>query len=157
MAHIFQISASRGGVPKHAVIMAQVAPLGLEGDAQLDLVHHGGPDRAVCLYSLERIVALQEEGHPIYPGAAGENLTLAGLDWDRVAPGTRIRLGAEALVEVTRYTEPCNNIRAAFKDGNSNRIHQNRHPGWSRVYARVVQPGRIRIGDPVAIVAPTAP
>ncbi len=148
---IFQINASRGGVPKHAVIMANVAPLGLEGDAQLDLVHHGGLDRALCLYSLERIVALQGEGHPIYPGAAGENLTLSGIDWDGVAPGARIRLGGEAVIEVTRYTEPCNNIKFAFKDGNSNRIHQAKHPGWSRVYARVLQPGRVRIGDAVAI------
>ncbi len=147
MAHIFQINASRGGVPKHAVITANVATLGVEGDAQLDLVHHGGPDRALCVYSLERIVALQGEGHPIYPGAAGENLTLAGLDWDLVAPGTRLRLGETAVIEVTRYTEPCNNIKFAFKDGNSNRIHQNKHAGWSRVYAKVVQPGRIRIGD----------
>jgi len=152
MAHIFQINASRGGVPKHVVIAADVAALGLEGDAQLDLVHHGGPERALCLYSLERIVALQAEGHPIFPGAAGENLTLAELDWERVAPGARLRLGEAALIEVTRYTEPCSNIKFAFKDGNSNRIHQNKHAGWSRVYARVVQPGRIRIGDPVALV-----
>ena len=148
---IFQINASRGGVPKHAVIMANVSPLGLEGDAQLDLVHHGGPDRALCLYSLERIVALQGEGHPIYPGAAGENLTLAGLDWERVTPGVRLRLGETVVIEVTRYTEPCNNIRYAFQDGYFNRIHQAKYAGWSRVYAKVVQPGRIQIGDPVAI------
>ena len=52
---------------------------GLEGDRQRDLRFHGGPLRAVSLYSLELIEALQAEGHPIAPGAMGENLTMAGV------------------------------------------------------------------------------
>ena len=50
---------------------------------------HGGPERAVSLFSLEVIRRLQDEGHPIYPGATGENLTVAGLDWAALAAGTQ--------------------------------------------------------------------
>lgn len=80
-AHIFQLNMSAGGVPKTAVRRATVTELGLSGDKQLDLKHHGGPMRALCLYSLERILALQADGHPIFPGSIGENITVAGLDW----------------------------------------------------------------------------
>jgi MOSC domain-containing protein YiiM len=151
MGHIFQISISRGGVPKRAVHHAQIETLGLAGDEHRDKVHHGGPDRAVCIYSLEKILALQAEGHPIFPGSVGENITLAGVDWESVAPGKRIRLGEEVLLEVTRYTTPCNNITGSFSDQDSDRILQKMHSGWSRVYARVLQPGKVRIGDRVTL------
>jgi MOSC domain-containing protein YiiM len=147
--HIFQISISNGGVPKLGIHQAEVVSLGLAGDQHRDTQHHGGPERAVCLYSLERILALQGEGHPVYPGAMGENLTLSGLDWSQIAPGTHLRLGNEVQVEVTKYTTPCENLVNSFKDGNFNRVHQSKHPGWSRVYARVLQGGSIRVGDGV--------
>ena len=73
---IFQINISKGGVPKLAIREAMITVQGVEGDGHRDLKNHGGPDRAVCLYSLERILALQDEGHPIYPGAVGENITV---------------------------------------------------------------------------------
>ncbi len=149
--HIFQINLSGGGAPKLAVREAEVHELGLAGDKQRNQKHHGGPERAVCVYALERILALQAEGHPIYPGAVGENVTLAGVDWEQVRPGARIRLGEQVVLEITRYTEPCSNIRESFKDGYFNRIHQERFPGWSRVYARVLQGGRIRVGDGVRV------
>jgi MOSC domain-containing protein YiiM len=150
--HIFQISISNGGVPKQGIHQAEVVTLGLAGDRHRDTEHHGGPERSVCLYSLERIQALQAEGHPVYPGAMGENVTLSGLDWSQVVPGTRLHLGSEVQVEVTRYTTPCSNLLNCFKDGNFNRVHQNRHPGWSRVYARVLQGGSIKVGDGVQVI-----
>lgn len=82
-----QINASDGGVPKRPLPDGEVTAGGLRGDRQRNLQFHGGPDRAVVLYSLERIHSLQEEGHPITPGAIGENLTVSGLDWDLVVPG----------------------------------------------------------------------
>jgi MOSC domain-containing protein YiiM len=38
--------------------------------------------------------------------------------------------------------------------GDINRMHQNLHPGFSRVYAKVLQTGVIRPGDPVELLAP---
>jgi len=150
---IFQINSSRGGVPKLAQAEGEVTALGLTGDGHNHPEIHGGPDAALCLFSLERILALQEEGHPIFPGSTGENLTLFGLDWEQIVPGVKLRLGSEVLVQVTQYTTPCKNIRASFMDGNSNRIHAQKYPGWARVYARVLQPGRVRAGDAVEVLS----
>ena len=75
------INTSRGGVPKTAVLEALVTSEGIAGDVQRDLRYHGGPDRAVWMYSLDLVAALQREGHPIAAGTAGENLTVSGVDW----------------------------------------------------------------------------
>jgi len=149
---VLQINLSRGGVPKLPVPEATVRESGIEGDGHNEpLTVHGGPERAVCLFSAERIAALAAEGHPIAPGATGENITTEGIDWDTVTPGRQLRIGDEVVLEVTRYTTPCTTIRASFKDRDSNRIHQNLHPGWSRVYARVLSGGVIRPGDPIEL------
>lgn len=154
MAHarILQINISPGGVPKLPVPAARVTELGLEGDQHRDMEHHGGPERALCLFALEQIRALQAEGHNVSPGAIGENLTVEGLDWERVTPGTRLELGAGVLIEVTRYTSPCFNIKKNFADGDFSRVSQKRHPGSSRVYARVLRTGSISQGDTVRLV-----
>ena len=151
-ARIVQLSVSNGGVPKKAVESVRVTALGLEGDAHRNREHHGGPERAVCLFAMETIRALQAEGHPLVPGTLGENVTLEGLDWSAVQPGARVRLGAEVVVEITRYTTPCFNIRPAFRDGDYSLVSQNRHPGRSRVYARVLETGTVRRGDPAQLL-----
>jgi MOSC domain-containing protein YiiM len=151
---IVQINVSPGGVPKRPVPTARVTRAGIEGDAHRNATLHGGPDRALCLFSVEQIEALRAEGHPVEPGALGENLTLEGLDWARVGPDDFLRLGAEVLVQITRFTSPCRNVRGAFLDEAYGRVSQARHPGWSRVYARVLVPGEIAAGDPVDRLTP---
>lgn len=148
---LFQINVSDGGVPKHAIPVARVTVNGIEGDRQRNLAVHGGPDRAVCLFSLERIQALQGEGHSIAPGASGENLTLAGLDWEQLRPGDQVRIGTTVLLEFTEYTDPCRFNAQWFQHGNFNRINHKRHPGWSRLYARVLVEGTVRTGDVVVV------
>lgn len=151
-AHIFQINASDGGVPKRPLPEAEVTTQGLAADRQRNTKVHGGPERALCLFSLERIIALQVEGHPIYPGSIGENVTIAGLEWSQVRPGARLRLGDEVEIEVTSYTIPCQNIRHSFAGEEFSRVSPKKHFGWTRVYARVLRPGRIRIGDVVTLL-----
>ena len=73
------INVSSGGVPKQPREACALSFAGLEGDWQTDREHHGGPDRAVSLYSLEVIEKLRAEGHPISPGSTGENLTVSGM------------------------------------------------------------------------------
>lgn len=145
------INVSSGGVPKSRVNGAKVSRLGLVGDAQNDTKHHGGPERAVCLYSLERIRSLQTEGHPIDVGTAGENVTIEGIDWDLVVPGVQLRLGDHVLLEVASFTNPCKTIKESFTDGEFVRIAQKLHAGWSRVYARVLSEGEIHLGDPIEV------
>ena len=146
------INISNGGVPKRRVSGVRVSHLGLENDTQDDKIHHGGPERAVCLYSLERIRSLQTEGHPIDIGTAGENVTIEGIDWDRITPGATVRIGDELLLEVASFTNPCKTIRASFLADEFVRIAQKLHPGWSRVYARVLREGQVRLGDPVEVI-----
>ncbi len=148
---IHQISTSGGGVPKLPVGRARLEVGGVVGDAQADLEHHGGPDQDLCLYSLEVIEALRSEGHPITPGAAGENLTLTGLDWSVMRPGVRLRLGSDAVAEVTWPATPCAKNARWFADGDYRRMSEDLHPGWSRWYARVLVPGDVAPGDPVEI------
>lgn len=154
IGRVVSINLSGGGVPKRRVNDAKVSRLGLQGDAQNDKKHHGGPERAVCVYSLERIHALQTEGHPIDVGTVGENVTVEGVDWELVVPGVRIRLGEDVLLEVTDFTDPCKTIRESFVDCRFVRISEKVHPGWSRVYARVLSEGELRTGDPVELGPP---
>jgi MOSC domain-containing protein YiiM len=151
-ARIFQLNTSPGGVPKLAVREAELNELGLVGDDHRFPNIHGGPERALCLFSLDRILELQAEGHPIFPGAVGDNVTISGLDWQQLVPGVRLSLGDEVLVEITKYTNPCNTIPEFFVDGEYERISQKLHPGWSRVYARVLKPGRLCVGQLVKIL-----
>lgn len=148
---IFQINISNGGVPKLGCGQAEVGFTGIAGDRQQTPEIHGGPERALCLYSLERILAIQAQGNPIYPGAIGENVTVSGLDWELVLPDARMRLGEDVVIEFTRFTSPCNSIASVFKDRDYSRVSDKVHPGWSRIYARVVQPGVLRVGDEVEL------
>ncbi len=147
----YRLNTSRGGVPKLPVWQARVGPEGLEGDLHHDTRNHGGPERAVCLFSLEVIGRLRAEGHPVSAGSLGENVTVAGLDWTGVRPTSRLRVG-EVELAVTRYTTPCKTIRHNFRDGDITRVHPERYPGEARVYARVLRPGTVRAGDLVELL-----
>ena len=149
--HVHQVSVSDGGVPKRPVFEAKVTRDGLEGDRQRNLKFHGGPDRAVCLFSLELIERLQDEGHSIDAGLSGENLTLAGLAWAAVQPGVRLTIGPDIELEVTDYTSPCAQNGQWFRDDEFLRISQKMNPGWSRVYAKVLREGVVRPGDVVEL------
>ena len=115
--------------------------------------HHGGPDKALCLWSLELIEALHAEGHPIFAGAAGENVTVTGLDWSTLVPGSRLRLG-QVVAEVTGYAVPCGNQRPWFADGKILRLSQETRPGQARLYAKVLVTGTMRPGDAVDVLVP---
>lgn len=154
---VFALHVSDGGAPKHPVDAVAVSRTGLAGDRQQDQKHHGGPDRAVVLFSLEVIRALQAEGHPIIPGSTGENLTVTGLDWAVVQPGVRIQVG-EVRLEITKAADPCSKIGPSFLGGDFSRVLERTHPGWSRMCARVLDEGTVRVGDRVTIVPlPLAP
>jgi MOSC domain-containing protein YiiM len=125
---IFQLNVSPGGVPKLAIQRGLVQQLGMVGDAHRFPKIHGGP------------------------GAVGENVTIAGLDWNELQPRVRLALGDEVEVELTTYTKPCNTILPYFVDGNFHRINQQLHPGYSRIYARILRNGTVRVGQAVKIL-----
>ncbi len=145
--YLHQINISKGGVPKLPVAEAWVSTTGILGDKQKNKRYHGGPERALCLFSLEEIECLQKEGHPIFPGSTGENLTISFVDYANLTPGVTLQIGFHVLIQISSYTVPCRTIEASFQEGKVSRISQKLHPGSSRLYARVVREGKIYVGD----------
>lgn len=149
-----QINISEGGVPKLPIERAVVEVLGVVGDRHRSS-EHGGPDRAVCLFSSDLVEQLRAEGHPIESGSTGENFTVAGLEWSSIVPSVRIRVGQDVVLEVTSYTTPCQNIADSFQERKIARISQKVNPGESRVYARVLETGVVQTGDTVSVANET--
>ena len=146
------IHASDGGVPKRPIRAATVDASGIVGDRQGTRRHHGRPWQALCLYSAEVIDALASEGHPIAPGAIGENLTIAGVDWTRLRGGLTVEIG-EVRLRLSSPAAPCTKIGESFSGGAFDRVDHITRPGWARWYASVLTGGPIAPGDPVAIHA----
>lgn len=144
---IVQLSISPGGVPKRAVPEATVGPLGLEGDEHTDRVEHGGPDRALCIYSVEQIARLVAEGNEVFPGALGDNVTTSGLDLAALEPGDRLQLGTDVEIEISWRVPPCKTIQRFFADRRFARISPKTHPEDARLYARVIRGGRVHTHD----------
>lgn len=151
---VASLNAGSGGVPKHAVDRVEVDFSGLVGDVQATRKHHGRPFQALSLWSAEVIDALNAEGHSLHPGAAGENITVSGMDWSLVRPGTRLRIG-DVVCDVSSYAVPCKQLAHLFVDRDFGRIHHDRDrengEATCRVYATVIEPGVIRTGDSVAL------
>ncbi len=142
---IVGLHRSDGGLPKTSIERATVEWRGVVGDRQATRVHHGRPWQALCLWSTEVIDDFRAQGHPIAPGRAGENFTVSGLPWPEVRPGVRLQLG-EVLCEISAYAPPCYQNKPWFIDGDVEVINHERGP-VSRVYATVLQPGDIAVGD----------
>ena len=148
-AYITGLQCSNGGVPKLPVRSVEITTAGLVGDHQRNLKVHGGPDRAVCLLAQEIIDDLAALGHPIKPGSTGDNITIAGLTWSSLIPGTQLTLANRVVLEITSYTAPCGNIAKSFLAGAINCLDQHKNPGRARLYARVLMPGTLTVGDVV--------
>ena len=146
---LVQINLSDGGVPKRPVASAAIGFGGVAGDRQRSRKHHGRPWQALCLWSADVVDGFAAEGHPIFYGACGENLSIRGLPWAEVRPGVRVRIG-EVLAEASLYSLPCANNAPWFSDRDFNRIHHERGP-VSRMYATVLEPGEVTTGDDVVL------
>jgi MOSC domain-containing protein YiiM len=149
---VVSVNVNEGGVPKLPVDEQWVGPLGLADDRHIEPEPgHGGLDQAVCLYSMEAIGRLVAEGHNVFPGAFGENLTLEGIELDSIGPGDRLTIGEDGLViEITWHAQPCKKQADWFWDGRFARISGKTNPAEARWYARVVSEGPVRPGDAVS-------
>ena len=145
VGEVVQLSVSGRGVPKRPVERVYLSLLGLDGDGHNPRAGHGGPERALCLLAMEVLDQLRREGHAVHPGSLGENVTIRGLDWTRIGPGDRLRIGP-VLIEVTHFTTPCRNIGNYFSDGDFTRVLHSKNPGEARVYAKVIEPGELAAG-----------
>src|SRR5690348_8220179 len=99
------------GFPKPAVDEARVTETGLEGDYNhyRQTKKAGTNDHAVLLLSTETLHALAAEGWPVAPGDLGENVTVEGFAYDALAPGDRVALGDEVVLEISEACDPCVN------------------------------------------------
>jgi MOSC domain-containing protein YiiM len=147
---VTHVNVSNGGVPKRPIDRGSLGRRGLDGDHQAERRHHGRPFQAVCVWSADVIDALARAGHPIAPGSAGENLTLSGVDWATLRPGTRLRVGS-ALTELSFPATPCAKQTRWFADGDFRRIGHDRNPQWTRWYGWVREPGVVQPGDAVVV------
>ena len=138
-----------GGVPKYATDTVKITINGVEGDKQR-YKNHGGTERAVVLYSLDKILELQKAGHKIYPGSTGENITIKGLDWNNLQEGDQLEIG-NVVIQLTFPAPPCGTIAESFIDSNINQMSHDINPGWARWCASVVNEGNISVGDIVRL------
>lgn len=106
VGRIVAVSISPGGIPKLPQETVELRADGFVGDGRAH-AKHAVPQRAVSLFDLEVLEALRGEGFPLKPGEIGENLTVVGLDVQRLTPGTRLIVGGavELRLEVSR--KPC--------------------------------------------------
>jgi MOSC domain-containing protein YiiM len=154
---VVSVNVNEGGVPKLPVAEQWAGRQGLADDRHIEPEPgHGGVDQAVCLYSMEAIHRLVAEGHNVFPGAFGENLTLEGIELDSISPGDQLTIGDGGLViEITSNAAPRYKQAHWFSDGRFARISHKTHPIDARWYARVISEGAVRPGDGVAVSVAT--
>lgn len=147
-----------------------LAGLGVEGDTHLGVtVQHRSrvaadptqPNlRQVHLMHAELHDELRAAGHLVPAGALGENVTTRGLDLLALPRGTRLRLGAEAEVEITGLRNPCpqiNGFQAGLlklcvgKDADGKVVRK------AGIMSIVLRGGEVRPGDPITVELPKEP
>lgn len=136
--------------PVEGAVMAR--KLNLDGDAQADLVHHGGESKAVYAYALEHYAYWQKVlDRPVMPyGQFGENLTVAGLDEAELCVGDQLRIG-DALFVISQPRVPC--FKLGLRMGDKRMPHLFAQSGRTGVYLRVLEEGSVAAGDIVHVRA----
>lgn len=124
----------------------------LEGDAQVDLRFHGGPDKAVYCYPHEHYAFWTAALHrdDLLPGQFGENFTTEGLVETEVCIGDQLAIGT-ALFEVTQPRVPC--FKLGIKMGDARFVKHFMEAQKTGFYLRVLQEGTVQAGDPITRTA----
>lgn len=126
--------------------------INLAGDGQADRQHHGGPEKAVCVYpSVHYPIWRVELDRPEFPfGAFGENWTIAGVSETDVCIGDTFAVGG-ARVQVSQPRQPCWKLsrRWRIKDLAA-RVQATGRTGW---YCRVLTEGLVAAGAPLALLS----
>lgn len=128
----------------------------LAGDAQADLRVHGGPDKAVCVYSADHFAAWREElpDHACEPGAFGENFTVTGQTESTVCIDDVYAIGT-AIVQVSQPRGPCWKLARRWKRLDFVRlVAKTGRTGW---YLRVLRPGIVAAGQTFELLERSRP
>ena len=124
--------------------------LGLEGDTVYDTECHGGFDQALLMYAAAHYPRWEAElGHPLEPGAFGENLLVDGVDEDAACIGDHYRIGP-ARLQVTHPRTPCSTLARRHQIPDMIAIvRRNSRSGW---YLRVLDEGIVEAGQEVELI-----
>jgi MOSC domain-containing protein YiiM len=127
-----------------------LSTLNFEGDQQADLNFHGGPDKAVCVYSHDHYSFWESVlDTKLEVGAFGENLTVKGINEEDIFIGDVFELG-EAVVQVTQPRQPC--FKLATKLNQPKLPLMVQHTGYTGFYFRVLQEGYVSSEDSLKLV-----
>lgn len=138
---ILAVCLGPGGIPKHSVPEARATANGLAGDKQRYTKIHGGPNRALCLFSSADYASLRRDGVPCeMPGTFGENVLVEGLDFAQLLPGEELALGDEVVIELFDVREPCGTLKSV------DARFPNLMLGRSGFVCRVLREGLLRPG-----------
>jgi len=143
MAAIHAISISQEkGVRKQNVAQAElVAEHGINGDAHVGTWH-----RQVSLLALESIQKMQAMGLDVGAGDFAENLTTEGLTLMSLPLKTRLKIGAEAVLEITQHGKECHSRCAIYEQAGDCVMPR------EGVFARVITGGTIRQQDVIEVL-----
>jgi MOSC domain-containing protein YiiM len=142
------------GIAKCAVAGPwHITRTGLAGDAQGDLRHHGGPEKALHQYPREHYAEWTAEigPHPLFaaPGAFGENLSGQGWTEESICIGDVARFGS-ALLQVSQGRQPCFKLDLRFgRTGMARDVQRTGRTGW---YWRVLEEGEASEGDAIVLI-----
>lgn len=135
---------------KKPVQQAFLSKEGFHGDGVADKKHHGGPDRAVCIYPFEHYARWEKEfGLDLPPAAFGENLTLTHMLEEDIHIGDVLRIG-EAVVQVTQGRVPCNTIDRRLDMAPF--LKAMVKTGYTGYLCRVLEEGRVASGDRAELI-----
>lgn len=122
-----------------------VEDFGIEGDA-----HAGKWTRQVSLMSLSSIQKMVDLGLKAGPGDFAENITTDGLDLLKIPVGARIKVGGEALLEVTQIGKVCHTPCSIYYQVGTCIFPT------EGIFARVLHGGEIKEDDAIVIASPAA-
>jgi MOSC domain-containing protein YiiM len=144
-----------------------LAGLGVEGDAHLGVTvkhrvrvrtdPHSPNLRQVHLSHAELFEELRAAGFAIAAGQIGENVTTRGIDLLSLPTGTRLHLGAAAVVEVTGLRNPCRQLDAFQAGLTAALIGRDPNGKLIRKAGIILAGGEVRPGDPIEIELPPPP
>lgn len=143
MARIVSVNISnRKGEKKHSVASAPaLADQGLQDDA------HGGMKlRQISLLAAESIDKIRRKGLSVQPGDFAENLTTEGIELFTLPLGTKIRIGADVVVEVTQIGKTCLAPCAIYAAVGECVMPR------EGIFARILSGGLIAAGDELVVV-----
>ncbi len=144
MARVVAVSISeKKGMRKSGVREAlAVENFGLEGDAHASSKWH----RQVSLLAIESIEKMRKAGLDVGPGDFAENITTEGIDLVALPIGTRLKVGLEAVGEVSQIGKRCHSRCAIYEQAGDCVMPR------EGIFIKVIKGGWIRPGDEVAVM-----